>query len=241
MAAPTTNSRNPANSGSVSGAFKEILGKFLSTVDDMLPAEVIAYDRAENRVTVRPLIRILKTDDTLEDRAEIASVPVLSLGGGGVVLAFNILPGDIGWIKANDRDISLFTQNVEAGAVGPNTLRKHSFSDAVFIPDQFRKWTIADPGIDGSAMLLQTLDGLQRIAIDSEGVRIFSDTEIRLDAPTVVIIGTIFHVGTLTTFGEHSIIGNVTLTGTLMVAGINFNVHVHGGVTAGNVNTDGPQ
>ena len=86
-------SYNPSNLGSLAGAMKEVLGKFLQGVDDMLPAVVIAYDRAANRATVRPTIRVLQTDGTLIDRAQIASVPVLSLGGGDAVLSFNIRLG----------------------------------------------------------------------------------------------------------------------------------------------------
>ncbi len=203
MAEATQNSRNPANDGSLSGALREVLGKFLAGVDDMLPAVVIDYDRTENRATVRPLIRILKTDNTLTDRAEVASVPVLNLGGGSIVLSFNIVSGDLGWIKASDRDISLFLQSESDEDVAPNTLRKHNFSDSLFIPDQFRNWTL-DPEDDESAVL-QTVDGLQRISIGATGVRLTSDNLIRLDAPVTTIIGDIFHVGNMVTFGSHTV------------------------------------
>ena len=226
MTDPTQNSRNPANSGILTGAFREILGKFLAGVDDMLPAVVLEYDREENRATVRPLIRLLKTDGTLLDRAQVASVPVLNLGGGGFVLSFNILPGDLGWIKASDRDISLFLQSPatkdpeeSAEDVGPNTLRKHNFSDSIFIPDQFKKWTIQSG--DESAVVLQSLDGTERIAIDGDGVRINSESLITLTAPTIEINGDIAHTGDQTTSG--------TITGDIdVVAGtISSKTHKH--------------
>jgi len=187
------NSRNPANSGSFAGALQEILGKFLQGVDDMLPGVVVAYDRTTNRATVRAMIQLLKTDETLLDRAEIASVPVLNIGGGNAVLSFNIAPGDLGWIKANDRDISLFLQNLNK--TGPNTIRKHSFSDAIFIPDQFRKWTLNAE--DDAFAVLQTLDGTQRISIQDSRIKITSDTEILLDAPLVTVTGDLEAVGTI--------------------------------------------
>lgn len=219
MADATRNSRNPANDGSLAGAFKEILGKFLAGVDDMLPAVVIAYDRDLNRVTVRPLIQLLKTDNTLLNRAEVASVPVLNIGGGHGVLSFNILPGDLGWIKASDRDISLFLQSEAAEDIPPNTLRKHNFSDSLFIPDQFKKWTL-QPG-DESATVLQTLDGLTRIAIDSNGVRVDSENLIKLTAPTIEIQGDINHTGDQTSSG--------TITGSIDVVAstISGKTHVH--------------
>lgn len=219
MAEATQNSRNQANDGFLSGALKEILGKFLAGVDDMLPAVVVVYDRDSNRATVRPLIQLLKTDRTLLDRAEVASVPVLNIGGGNGVLSFNIIPGDLGWIKASDRDISLFLQSEAAEDIAPNTLRKHDFSDSLFIPDQFKKWTIQAG--DESAMVLQTLDGLERIAIDSNGVRMDSASRIKFTAPVIEIDGDIDHTGDQTSSG--------TITGDVdVVAGtISGKTHTH--------------
>lgn len=186
MTDPTQNSRNRANKGSLAGTFREILGKFLSDVDDMLPAVVIAYDRDTNRATVRPLIQLLKTDGTLLDRAEVASVPVLNIGGGNGVLSFPIQPQDLGWIKASDRDITLFLQSEAPADIAPNTLRKHDFSDSLFIPDAFKRWTIQTG--DEDSIVLQTLDGLERISFDAvKGFRIHSAVKIALTAPEVAI------------------------------------------------------
>lgn len=185
MTDPTRNAANPTNRGTLAGVLRVVLGKFLEGMDDMLPATVVAYDRATNRATVRPMIKVLKTGGTLLPRAEIASVPVLNLGGGDFVLTFPINPGDLGWIKANDRDISLFLQNLQS--TGPNTLRKHSFSDAVFIPDQFRKWTLNAE--DDAAVTLQSLDGTQRVAIHADKVKLTSSTDIILETPTAHVIG----------------------------------------------------
>jgi len=160
---------------------QEVLGKHLAGVDDMLPAIVISYDRATNLARVKPLVKILRTDGTSSARAEIASVPVFQIGGAIAVLTFNILPGDIGWIKANDRDISNFMESKEEEA--PNTLRKHEFSDAVFFPDQFRKWTL--DAEDAAAAVLQTLDGTQRIAIHADHIKMTSDLRIDLEAPNI--------------------------------------------------------
>lgn len=179
MAKTTTqNSRNPANNDELSGMLQEVLGKYLQQTDNMLPAEVLSYDRETNRVAVRPLIKLLRTDGESIERAPIASLPVFQLGGGGCVITFNILPGDIGWIKANDRDVSGFLRT-ETDAP-PGTLRKHSFSDAVFFPDQFRRWTLDID--DAEATVLQTLDATQRISISQDRIRLTSATDIHLEA-----------------------------------------------------------
>ena len=237
----TQNSRNPANSGGLSGALVEIMGKFLAGVDDMLPAVVLEYDRTENRATVRPLIRILKTDDTLEDRAQIASVPVLNLGGGGVVLSFNILPGDLGWIKASDRDISLFLQNETDEDVPPNTLRKHNFGDALFIPDQFRNWTLDEE--DAENTVLQTVDGLHRISIGSNGIRIISDEILFIDVAGVTLLGVMVQFGDFTTIGDYAATGTIVSSTDVLApsaAGISLANHTHSGVTTGSGDTGPP-
>ena len=244
------NSRNPANDGSLAGVFEEILGKFLQGVDDMLPAVVLAYDRATNRATVRPLITMLTTNNIAVQRAEVASIPVFNIGGGNAVLSFNIKPGDFGWIKANDRDISLFMQQ-EAEA-SPNTIRKHDFGDAIFFPDAFRsRWTL-DAG-DLNSTVLQTIDGTQRIILHDDHVQIFSDTRILFDAPLIDILAS----GTLTldaptmdlTGANISLVASatlllegaaVTITGPVIadtvitapdflssILTVNFNTHVH--------------
>ena len=238
---PTQNSRNPANSGNLAGALAEIMGKFLAGVDDMLPAVVIEYDRTENRATVRPLIRMLKTDGTVVDRAQIASVPVLNLGGGGVVLSFNISPGDLGWIKASDRDISLFLQNETGEDVPPNTLRKHNFGDSLFIPDQFRNWTL--DGDDAANTVLQTTDGLHRIAIGIDGISLTSTETVVIEAPTTSVIGNLFEFGNFNQFGNKFVSGNMTANGDVVasgVGGISLANHTHSGVTTGLGNTGPP-
>lgn len=237
----TQNSRNPANSGNLAGALAEIMGKFLAGVDDMLPAVVVEYDRTENRATVRPLIRVLKTDGTVVDRAQIASVPVLNLGGGGVVLSFNISPGDLGWVKASDRDISLFLQNETAEDVPPNTLRKHNFGDSLFIPDQFRNWTLDE--VDAEHTVLQTVDGLKRISIGSDGIQIISNNSLFIDTPSTVISGNVFHIGSLTTIGDLTVTGTIEAGVDVLAPGAtgkSLKSHLHSGVTTGVGNTGPP-
>ena len=227
----TQNSRNPANSGGMAGMLAEVMGKFLAGVDDMLPAVVIEYDRTENRATVRPLIQVMKTDGTLVDRAQIAAVPVLNIGGGGVVLSFNITPGDLGWIKASDRDISLFLQNETGEDVAPNTLRKHNFGDSLFIPDQFRNWTL-DPADDENTVL-QTVDSLKRISVGSLGVDITSNTRVLLDAVNLLMFGNILHIGTQTSSGKLTVFADIAATGDMVAGSISAKTHTHSGVTSG--------
>src|SRR4051812_35962375 len=112
-------SRNPADNDTMAGTFRLVLDKFLQRTDDMLPGKVIAYDAATNLAQVQPLIIMVTTNNQQVKRAQIASVPVYQMGAGGLVLRFPVKTGDLGWIKANDRDISLFKRIKDF--VSPNT------------------------------------------------------------------------------------------------------------------------
>jgi len=196
MATNAPPSRDPADDGTLLGALNVALRKFLQGVDDMLPARVVAYDAAADRVQVQPLIRLLTTDERQIDRPTIARVPILWPGGGGFVLKFPLAPGDLGWIKANDRDISLFLQNYKASA--PNTLRFHSFQDAVFMPAPMTGYTIA--GEDADSAVLQSLDGSVKVSVRPDRVVLAAGAArvevgpaaISLDGVPVIINGRTF-------------------------------------------------
>ena len=159
-------SRDPANDDSIVGMLRQVLDKTAQNTDDMLPARVIAFNRETNRVQVQPMIHVVTTNGENVPRAQIIDIPVVQIGGGGFVLLFPLKTGDFGWIKANDRDISLFLQSWQESP--PNTFRKHSFSDAVFIPDVMRGWTLT--GEDADRAVLQSLDGNTRISIGADDI-----------------------------------------------------------------------
>ena len=224
---------NLSSYDSMSGMLKEVLSNFLMKTDDMMPAKVISYDRTTNLAQVQPMIMMVKNDGTIQARSAIASIPVLQLGGGNFMLNFNINPGDIGFIKANDRDISLFMQSFTQ--TPPNTYRKHSFSDAIFIPAPMHNMTINSE--DASNVVLSSLDGTQRIAIWSDKVKITSNTSIVIDAPVTEFTGVIT-TGTNVGYGGTATI-NGTLTATIDVigGGISSVNHVHTEVSTGSSNT----
>ena len=155
---------NPADLGTLTGAFRHIFSKMLQDVNGMLPARVIAFDRNTNRVQVQPMIAVLTTDKQQVSRAQIASLPVLQIGGGGMIMNFNLVNGDLGWIMASDRDISLFLQSYSE--TKPNTERKCNFADSLFIPDVMTGYTINPE--DATNAVWQTLDGTTRLSLWQE-------------------------------------------------------------------------
>ena len=161
-------SHDPANDDSLTGTFREILKKFLQVTDDMLPAMVRTYDRVRNVATVQPLIQVVNTEGQTFNRAPLTNVPVLLMGGGGFFASFHLPANSLGWIKANDRDISLFLQAFANNQ--PNTGRLHSFEDAVFIPDIMTGYTIA--GEDMQAAVIQSMDGTVKLSLTNQRINI---------------------------------------------------------------------
>lgn len=210
---------DPSSRGDISGTIRLILTKFLqNNVDDMLPARVIAYDRATNRARVQPLIRVVTTLGDAVPRGEIASIPVMQLGGGGFVISFPINTGDLGWIKANDRDISLFLQSM--AEANPNVGTLHSFEQGVFIPDTMMRQVVIDSE-DADSVVLQSLNGTVRVAL--------SDTAVTITAPEV-------NVNTpLATFS-----GNIYVVGDIVSNTVSLQGHTHGGVQTGSDDTGIP-
>lgn len=169
---PSPPSRNPTVDKKLRTVLRFAFGKMVQeTLDDMLPAMIIAYDRTTNMASVQPLISMVTTLNEIKPRGPIARVPVLQIGGGGFVLNFPIEPGDLGWIKANDSDISLFTQFWRM--VTPNTGRMHSFEDCLFIPSILTGFTIQSP--DASNVVLQSLDASVRFSM-GDGNTCITDT-----------------------------------------------------------------
>jgi hypothetical protein len=218
MTANAPPSSNPADRKDLTGLLRLAIRKELEDAQDMLPVRVIAYDRDKNRAEVQHLIMTLNTAGVAIKKGQVASVPGFRYGGGGFGVSVPSKSGDLGWLKANDRDISLFLASYTESP--PNTDRIHSFSDGVFIPDAMMDWIISSENAEN--LVIQKLDGSVCIAL--------SDTQIILEAPGGVVIkddlivegqvlaqgglsvsGAGGNVGVIT--GDFRVIGNITATG----------------------------
>lgn len=153
---------DPADNDTLVGSIRFAFQKLIQQTEGMLPAQVIRYDRAENRVEVQILISIVGTDGTIYPRPQIASIPVLVLGGGGFFISAPLETGNLGWILANDRDISNFLQ--QYAQVPPNTTRIKQFSDGLFIPDVMKDFTVTG-GNANKNLIISSVDGAVRIEL----------------------------------------------------------------------------
>lgn len=170
-----------ANNDSLAGGMDAFLAGWVrDNLDDMLPTVVVSYDPDRNRAALQPLVMIGTTDGSKKPRARIENVPVFRYGSGGFFQRFPVKAGDFGWIKANDRDISLVLQR-GGQQDWPNTKRRHNFSDAMFFPDTIKDWVVAPADLE--AMTLQSLDGNSVVSIAQDAIELRVGAQVlRLDA-----------------------------------------------------------
>jgi hypothetical protein len=218
-------SANPADEDSLAGLLGFTFKKLMqSTVDNMLPCQVIGVssDRTIPRVQVQHLILKVDTTNATISRGQVASIPVLQLGGGGFVLSFPVRVGDLGWIKACDRDISTFLSTYNAAQ--PQTYRQFNFSDALFIPDVMHGYIIAEE--DQENVVLQSVDGTVKIALSSDKI-IFTAPQFEFNGPALFKDQVTIEGGMAATGGGDN---SAIIAGNLLVTG---NQRVDGDITAG--------
>lgn len=227
--------KNPANDADLGGAFSFIIKKAMGAANGQLPARVLSYNRETNTARVQTMIMMQNVDGQTVSRGAIASVPVLALGGQvggqGYVINFPIKSGTVGWLRASDRDISLFRQSALQEAP-PATQRQQSFEDGMFIPDVFNMFNLAQE--DAEAMIIQSVGGETRIAIDADEIRITSSAKVKVTAPDVEIIGNVKVTGNV------AVSGTITADGEITGNGIPLSSHKHSGVQPGGGQSGAP-
>lgn len=240
MAGPLQTKINPSDQESMPAALEKWFRDLMLDVDDCLPAIVVSYDRASNLATVRPIITRLTVTDQSVPRQGLAEIPVLSIGAGAYTLNFPVKTGDLGWIKAADRDLSNFMNSLEEGA--PPTCQTHSFASSLWIPDVFRQYTILPEHEDEA--VFQTTDGQNRVALGRNRIKIAvggAYVEVTDGKVTVLTGGTLDIQSAHSNFsGDVTIAGKTTMNGgfastggggsscdSLTVAGKKVDQHIH--------------
>ena len=204
--------------------------KIFSKLEKIAPAKVISYNRTTNRAEVQILPQDSTSTGEKLPRRPLVNIPALNLGGGGFVFSFPIQAGDVGWIFAADKDISVFKQLLQEYA--PNTYRKHRYDDSFFIPDNINGFTISAD--DAAAVLLSSLDGTTKISV--------KNGQVSITATNTVVNATAATINAPTTInGDVTVNGTLTASTDVVGGGISLKTHTHGGVTAGGASTGAPQ
>jgi Phage protein Gp138 N-terminal domain len=194
---------DPANNDTLAGTIQFAFFKLMQGVNGMLPAQVIAYDRVNNRVQVQLMIAVVTTSGAQVSRPQVASIPVLLLGGGNFFLSYNLNAGDLGWVIANDRDISLFLQNYSEAA--PNTARVKNFADGLFVPSVMTNYIIASE--DKENAVLQSIDGTVKISLGTGQIKVAAPIVI-VESPNVQLgdgtLTALMNGSAMTIYNEHT-------------------------------------
>lgn len=156
----------------LTGLANVIIKHVKKKMQNSLPVKVTKVSADRKFVDVQPQIMVIDSEGGSIVRGEIKGVPVITSGAGGFLISFSIQAGDLGWIEASDRDISLFKQSYAQSK--PNTGRVHDFSDSRFVPDIMTNFAIADEDTD--AMVIQNRAGTVKIAMDDNEIRVSKDS-----------------------------------------------------------------
>lgn len=159
-------SRNPADDTTLAGVIKLAVEKQMQQYDGMMPVEVVAYDRATNRATVKHLVQMQGSNGEKVDRAPVSSVRVYQPGNAAFSMSLPIKPGDKGWLMAADRDISTFQQDISR-IDAPNTRRMRSFADGLFMPDSMNMGDV--PAGESDRVVIGSVGGNSILSFDDTG------------------------------------------------------------------------
>lgn len=178
-------SRNNNDDDLLTGAFNVMINHINKKMQNSLPVKVAKVSSDRKFVSVQPQILVVDSEGGTKIRAEIKGIPVVTSGAGNFLISFNISVGDLGWIEASDRDISLFVQSYSQSK--PNTRRMHNFSDARFVPDIMTNFTIAEE--DAGALVIQNRDGSVKISLNSSRIKMQSPSDIEINGAKITPSG----------------------------------------------------
>ncbi len=186
-------------------------------------ARVVSFDGTVPSVSLQILAKrvvfnkpqeggALQQQPTLVDYPVLTDVPVQFPSGGGGVLFFPLTAGDTGIVLFCDRDIDAWWQ--AGGANIPNSPRKHSLSDGIFVPCVFGQSTKLPDAVGAGA----------------DTVLAFAGAKIRIK-PTGEIGMTAGPNGNNVTLNAD---GSVQITGigTVNITAVDVNtIHINNGIT----------
>lgn len=181
-----------------------------------MPAKVISFDASTKTVKVEICMQMVNADDTYSDYPVLDDCPCFFTRGGGFHVTHPYKEGDMGAVLFSDRCLDGWFESGKTAP--PMDYRIHSMSDAYFIG-----------GADHLGNVSPIIDDAMFIGKDdnSAGIKISGSGELDF-------------YGTKSTFHHDVFMSkDLTVTGMLnaikgaIIKGIDFILHVHGGVRSG--------
>lgn len=140
---------------SLASVLRGAIEAHMSDVHTAMPGRVETFDPATQKATVQPLVRRPYLDEDGERIPErlpvVAGVPVMFPGSGGFSLTWPVAVGDVGLLVF--ASCSLDRWLARGGEVDPADERRHTLSDAVFIPG-LRPFSAPGPATHATAMVI---------------------------------------------------------------------------------------
>lgn len=195
-------------------------------------------------VDVTPLVNQLDGQGNPTPHVTIYNVPYFRLQGGANGIIIDPQKGDIGIAVFASRDISKVKVTKKQG--NPGSFRQYNFADGMYIGGV----------LNGTPT--------QYVQFSSSGIRIHSPTQVKLDAPAILLeAGTIDLNGSTSTTittptftvngstvlngpisqtggGDAAFSGSMAVAGDVTAQGTSVHNHVHSGVTPGGGNSGKP-
>ena len=117
---------------SIEQIVNQLIENRLTNVHTAIPGEILSYDKATRKASVKPLINREFKDNTILEYPVITNCPVVFPGTAQGVLHFDLTNGDGCLIVFSERSLDKWLSS--GGVVNPNNRRLHDLSDGVIIP-----------------------------------------------------------------------------------------------------------
>lgn len=141
MADPVATETNTSETPSIAQVIIDAIEARLTEVHTSLPGKVQSYDKSTGMATIQPLIKRKFKDGDVVDLPICNQVPVAFPRTTTAWIHLPVKKGDVGLLLFSERSIDRY-KNL-GGSQDPKDPRKHSLSDAFFIPGGYPKTTPA--------------------------------------------------------------------------------------------------
>lgn len=189
-------------------------------------------------VDVTPLVNQLDGQGNPTSHVTIYNVPYFRLQGGANGIIIDPQKGDIGVAVFASRDISQVKTIKKQG--NPGSHRQYSFADGMYLggmlngtPTQYIQFSAAGIRIHSPT---QVKIDAPDVLIEAQTVEINASTSTTVTTPTFTVNGDSVLNGTISQTGG----GSATFSGNVTAQGTSVHDHVHGGVVSGGDNTGAP-
>ena len=149
-------------------------------INTSLPGIVVSYDRAANRATVQPAIKLTLKNGTTLSYPQLSNLPVLFPTGGGYIIRLPLKPGDPVHILFSQRSMKVFLESYTESVQGPTGIM--ALNDAVIVPGYSSRSLMDVPEDQQDGIVLQSIDGGTVISLREDGIDLTGRVRIRQNA-----------------------------------------------------------